>query len=112
MVDGRQLIEDTRNIILEVSAGLDAQKGTFSDEQFAEFEMYIESAQKWVKLCRKKVWLRGKEGTDMAQRCLSAADRLQTSLDKPAVAIVAAADVSTQLESLARVISTKSQVLT
>lgn len=112
MTDGRQLIEDTRAIILEVAAGLDGLKGAFSDDEFAEFEMYLESAQKWVNLCRKKVWLRGKEGTDMAQGCLEAAERLQASLDDPEAAIDAMAEVSSKLESLARVISTKSQVLT
>jgi len=112
MTDGRQLIEDTRAIILEIAAGLDSLKEPFSDDEFAEFEMYLESAQKWVKLCRKKVWLRGKEGTDMAQGCLEAAERLQASLDDPEAAIDAMAEVSSKLESLARVISTKSQVLT
>ena len=112
MADGRQLIENTRSIILEVTTGLDGHRDAYSDEEFTEFGMYLESAQKWVKLCRKKVWLRSKEGTDRAQRCLNAANRLQSSLDEPAAAIDAAADISTQLESLARIISTKSQVLT
>ena len=112
MTDGRQLIEDTRSIVLAVCAGLDGRKDTFSDEELAEFQMYLESAQKWVKLCRKKVWLRSREGSERAQRCLDAANKLQASLDQPTAAIDAAADVSTRLESLARVISTKSQVLT
>ena len=37
MTDGRQLIEDTRSIVLEVCAGLDGRKDTFSDEELAEF---------------------------------------------------------------------------
>ncbi len=112
MADGRQLIEDTRAVILEVANGCDALRDTFTDEEIAEFEVYLEAAQKWVKLCRRKVWLRSQEGTEMAQRCLDAARRLQTSLGDPPAAVDAMAEVSSNLESLARVIATKSQVLT
>jgi len=112
MADGRQLIEDTRAIILDVAGGLDGFKDTMSDDQFAEFEMYVESAQKWVKICRKKVWLRSQEGTDRAQRCFDAAQRLDASQDQPTAALDAAGDLAAQLESLARVLATKSQVLT
>ena len=112
MADGRQHIEDTRAIILEAAGGLDGFKDSMSDDQFAEFEMYMESTQKWVKMCRKKVWLRGKEGTDRAQRCLDSAQQLQASQDQPVAAVEAAGDLAAQLESLARVLATKSQVLT
>jgi hypothetical protein len=112
MADGRQLIEDTRNIILEIEGRRNDVEGSFSGDEFTEFTLYIESALKWVELCRRKVWLRGKEGTDMAQECLVAANELAASLENPAAAVDAAADVSAQLEALARVISTKSQVLT
>lgn len=112
MADGRQHIEDTRAIILEVAAGMDRIKETMSDDEFAEFEMYINSAQDWVKSCRRKVWLRGQEGTARAQRCLDTAQELQASLDQPAKAVDAAGDLSVQLESLARILATKSQVLT
>lgn len=111
MADGRQHIEDTRTIILEVAGGLDGYKNTMSEDQFAEFELYTESAQKWVKLCRRKVWLRGQEGTAVAQRCLNSANELRTAND-PETAIEAMAEVSAKLESLARLLSTKSQVLT
>lgn len=112
MADGRQHIEDTRTIILEVAAGLDGFKGTMSADEFAEFEIYMTDAQKWVKMCRRKVWLRGKEGTDKAQRCLDTAQELQASLDQPAQAVDAAGDLSALLESLARILATKSQTLT
>ena len=112
MADGRQIIEDTRTIILDVANQKDGLKDTFSDSQFTEFEHYVNEAQKWVGMCRRKVWLRGKEGTDRAQRCLDSAQALQSSLDQPAVAVDAAGDLSAQLESLARIVSTKSQTLT
>jgi hypothetical protein len=112
MADGRQHIEDTRAIILEAAAGLDDLKGTFSEDEFDEFETYLESAQKWVELCRRKVWLRGQEGTAMAQGCLDSANQLQAAIKEPDDAIEAVAEVSYRLESLARVLSTKSQVLT
>ena len=112
MADGRQHIEDTRAIILEVAAGLDGLKGTMSEGEHAEFEIYMADAQKWVNMCRRKVWLRGQEGTEKAQRCLDTAQVLQASLDQPAEAVDAAGDLSAQLESLARILATKSQVLT
>jgi hypothetical protein len=112
MADGRQHIEDTYGIISDLAGRLDGLKGAFSGDEYAEFEMYLESAQKWVKLCRGKVWLRGKEGTEKAQQCLDAANEIQPSLDDPAAAIDSLADLSTRLESLARVVATKSQVMT
>ena len=112
MADGRQHIEDTRAIILEVAAGMDGIMETMSDDEYTEFEMYINSAQDWVESCRKKVWLRGQEGTAKAQRCLDTAQELQGSLHQPTKAVDAAGDLSAQLESLARVLATKSQTLT
>jgi hypothetical protein len=112
MADGREHIEDSYAIILDVASRLDGQKGSYSDDEFAELGRYVEAAQKWVGLCRKKVWLRGSEGTERAQKCLGSAQKLQAGLDQPSVAVDAAGDLAAQLESLARVIATKSQVLT
>jgi hypothetical protein len=112
MADGRDIIEQVHAIIQEVSGRLAGLKPTFSDQELAEFTGYIESSQKWLKLCRKKVWLRGAEGTGMAQVCLDKATQLRDSLSDPCPANVAAAALSQQLESLARVISTKAQILT
>ena len=112
VADGRQHIEDTTAIIEEVSARLGDLKDGYSADQLAELEMYLESAQKWVKLCRRKVWLRGQEGTAMAQGCLDSANQLQAAMKEPDDAIEAVAELSYKLESLARVLSTKSQVLT
>jgi hypothetical protein len=112
VADGRDHIEDTNTIIQRVAGQLGGLGDTYSADQLDEFEMYLESAQKWVKLCRRKVWLRGQEGTAMAQGCLNSANQLQAAIKEPEDAIEALADVSYKLESLARVLSTKSQVLT
>lgn len=112
VADGRDLIEETVVIIGQLVEKLPAVKPHYSDEEFKELESYLESAGKWVAACRKKVWLRGKEGTDMAQKCLDVAKHLQEVLDKPAAALETAADLAYQLENLARVIATKSQVMT
>ncbi len=112
MADGRDLIEETVALIGQIAEQLPAVKSHYSDAEYEELQSYLESAGKWADSCRKKVWLRGKEGTDMAQQCLNAARELQGSLDKPAVALEAAASLSFQLENLARVIATKSQVMT
>ena len=112
MADGRSIIEEVYGIIQEVSNGLGDLEGVFSDEAFSELERYVESSRKWVKLCRKKVWLRGKQGTKMAQGCLDAANEFKAALDDPPAANEAAAGLSQQLEVLARLIATKAQVLT
>jgi hypothetical protein len=48
----------------------------------------------------------------MAQACLDAANTLLAGLAAPEVAMEAASDLAYRLESLARLLSTKSQVLT
>jgi hypothetical protein len=112
MADGRDLIEETYQIVTEIAGKMDELKDPFPEETFSEFEWEIEASVKWAKLCRRKVWLRGAEGTQMAQGCLTAARKLQGVLDDPPAAVEAATDLSLQLETLARVIATKSQVLT
>jgi len=112
MADGRSIIEEVYGIIQEVSNGPDDLKGAFSDEAFSELDGYVGLSKKWVKLCRKKVWLRGKQGTDMAQGCLDAAIKFKASLDNSSAANDAGANLAQQLEALARLIATKSQVLT
>ncbi len=112
MADGRDIIEEVYGIVKEVSGEFGDLKGPFSDEEFSEFEGYIASAMKWVKLCRRKIWLRGKQGTDMARECLDAANQLKVALDDPPAAKEAAADLAQRLEALARLVATKAQVLT
>jgi hypothetical protein len=112
VADGRDHIEDTYSIIQEVSGQLGDLTNEYSADELAEFEMYLESAQKWVQLCRRKVWLRGQQGTSMALGCLESAQRLQTDINAPEAGIDTMAELSSKLESLARLLATKSQVLT
>jgi hypothetical protein len=112
MADGRDLIEEAYNIIKETSDALPNFKASFRAEAFAEFEGVVGSALKWVKLCRGKVWLRGHEGTALAQDCLEAAQHFKAALNDPSAAIEAVGDLSSQLEQLAKIIATKVQVLT
>lgn len=112
MADGREIIEEVYRIVSEISDGLPALKGSLPSETWSELEWEMQSATKWVGMCRDKVWLRGKQGTDMAQTCLDAARKLQASLHNPSTVLEAAAGLSTELETLARVIASKVQVLT
>lgn len=112
MADGRDIIEEVRLIIMDLSGKTGDLEATYPESTLEELKSYLEEADKWVKLCRKKVWLRGLEGTEKAQACLDVANRLQDSLDQPGVAVDAAADLAGKLDSLARLIATKAQVLT
>ncbi len=112
MADGRQMIEEVYKTITGISERLEELKGNFSEDAFAEFEGAIESCLKWGKLCRGKVWLRTAEGTDRAQGCFDAAERLMAGLDNPETAGAEADDLAAQLESLARILATKSQIIT
>jgi hypothetical protein len=112
VADGRELIEQIVVILGEVPAQVKAVAGGYSADQRIELDEILAGATKWVGMCRKKQWLRGVEGTGMAQGCLDAAQRLQNSLADPATAIDEAADLSSQLERLARLVATKSTVMT
>ena len=112
MADGREIIEEAYKIITGISHGLGELKGIYSEEAFAEFEESIGSCVKWAKLCRNKVWLRTGEGIERAQPCLDAANRLKANVANPDAANDAASDLSSQLETLARIIATKAQVIT
>ena len=112
MTDGREIIEEAYKVIMGVSGGLGDLKGSYSEEAFVEFEESIGSCVKWAKLCRNKVWLRTGEGIERAQPCLDAANRLKANVANPDAANDAASDLSSQLETLARIIATKAQVIT
>ena len=112
MADGREIIEETYKIVVAISDGLGDLKPTYPEELFGGLEGSTASCLKWAKLCRGKVWLRSAEGTGLAQGCLDVAKELKANLGQPAAASEAAAALSSQLESLARLIATKAQVLT
>jgi hypothetical protein len=108
MADGRQIINETYKIIKEVSEELQGQKDNHSED----LEKDVGICLKWVQKCQNKVWLRSKEGTDLAQGCRDEAERLKENLTDASVAIEAALDLSMQLESLAKIIASKATVLT
>lgn len=112
MADGRELIEQAYQIITELASKGDSLVKDLADDQADEFKTEMDAAVKWVKLCRDKVWLRGKQGTDMAQECLESANRLKAAIADPAAMVEAVADLSLRLETLARLIASKVQVLT
>ena len=112
MADGRELIEQAYQIITELASKGDSLVKDLADDQADEFKTEMDAAVKWVKLCRDKVWLRGKQGTDMAQECLESANRIKAAIADPAAMVEAVADLSLRLETLARLIASKVQVLT
>lgn len=112
MSDGRQIIDETYNILKEVPSALESHKAAYEGEAFETLRGTIESSTEWAKKCRNKVWLRSKEGTDLAQGCLDYAKEVSSSLDKPDKATDAAYSLLYKLESLAKIIATKASVMT
>jgi hypothetical protein len=120
MADGRELIEETYQIIINLTGNVGNIVNGLSADEAVEFKSELEAAMKWVKLCRDKVWLRGKQGTDMAQDCLDSAKRLEViavsnssgEAADAGAAVEGVADLSLRLETLARLIASKVQVLT
>jgi hypothetical protein len=108
MNDGRQIINETYKIIKEVIGELEGQR----DNHFEELNKDVGVCLKWAQKCQNKVWLRSKEGTDLAQGCKDEAEKLKKHLNDGSVAIEAALDLSMQLESLAKIIANKATVLT
>jgi hypothetical protein len=108
MSDGRQIINETYKIIKEVSEELEGQK----DNRFEDLKKDVGVCLKWAQKCQNKVWLRSKEGTDLAQGCRDEAEKLKKHLTDASVAPEAALDLSMQLESLAKIIASKATVLT
>jgi len=106
MEDGRQIIAETYKVIKTLAEEMEKQKTD------PDLEKYIESSLTWAKKCLNKVWLRSKDGTDLARGCLSAANDLKDKLDDQAAALDAAVNLSVQLESLARTIASKASVMT
>ena len=112
MSDGRQIIDETYNILKEVPAALESQKAAYEGGVYETLRGTVESSLEWAKKCRNKVWLRSKEGTDLAQGCLDYAKELSSSLGQPEKATDAAYSLLYKLEGLAKIISTKASVMT
>ena len=112
MADGRQIINETNKIVKEVSEKLEAVKGKYSEEDFSTLKADVDASLKWVKKCKNKVWLRSKEGTDLARGCLKEAEKLKGGLEDVSTTREAATSLSMQLESLAKIIASKASVMT
>lgn len=111
MSDGREIIDETYKTAKSIAESLEGLKGSYSDEHYTELSETIAGAVEWAKKCRNKVWLRSKEGTDLAQGCFDSANALKDELGT-AAALDGAASLNYKLESLAKVIATKASVMT
>jgi hypothetical protein len=112
MSDGRDIINQAYKTVREISKNLDEVKKNFSEKESENFENEVKECVDWAKKCRNKVWLRSKEGADMAQGCLDAVLEIEKSLDSGGGALSAAEFAKFKLESLAKVIATKASVMT
>ncbi len=112
MSDGRDVINQTYKAVKEISTNMEAVRSKFSDQEFESFKIEITECVTWAKKCRNKVWLRSKEGTDLAQGCLNAVEAIETEIQNGAEGLQAAETAKFKLESLAKVISTKASVMT
>lgn len=112
MEDGRKIIDETYQVIKGIADGLDEKKQNYSEEVFSGLEQDINDSLNWAKKCRNKVWLRSKEGTDLATGCLEAAKQLQENLENTNAAADAASSLLLKLEALAKIIATKASVMT
>ena len=112
MEDGRQVISETYKVIRGIVEGLEQVKKDSPETSFTEVEKYIESSLGWAKKCLNKVWLRSSEGTQLAKGCLDVANELKAKATNPASALEEAINLSSLLESLAKIIATKASVMT
>lgn len=111
MSDGREIIDETYKLVKGTLESLEGFKESYSEEHYAELLETITGSVEWAKKCRNKVWLRSKEGTDLAQGCLNAAVALNEVMGK-SESLDGAASLNYKLESLAKVIATKASVMT
>lgn len=112
MDDGRVIIDETYKIIKVIADGLEEKKGNYSDSLFTSLKKDVEDSLTWAKKCRNKVWLRSKEGTDMAQECFNAANTLKEKLDSSETLSDESYALVLKLENLSKIIATKASVMT
>lgn len=112
MDDGRVIIDETYKIIKGIADNLEEKKGSFAESAFASLKKDVEDSLSWAKKCRNKVWLRSKEGTDMAQGCFDAANALKEKLDNAVTLSDESFALVLKLENLAKIIATKASVMT
>jgi DNA polymerase III sliding clamp (beta) subunit (PCNA family) len=112
MSDGRDIITITYKTVKEISSELDSRREVFTESNFNELKKEVDESLNWAKKCRNKVWLRSKEGTDLAQGCLNVVNELKENMDDGSKAAELAFNLKYKLESLAKIISTKASVMT
>lgn len=112
MDDGRVIIDETYKIIKGIADTLEEKKDNYSVEVFTSLKNDVNESLNWAKKCRNKVWLRSKEGTDLAQGCLDAANQLNGKLESNEVLSDESYALFMKLESLAKIIATKASVMT
>lgn len=112
MSDGRDIINQAYSTLKEIADVMDLAKENFSDKNFQEYKKEFDESLAWAKKCRNKVWLRSKEGTDLAQGCLDAINELKENTDDENKAVQLSFNVKYKLESLAKIIATKASVMT
>ncbi len=112
MSDGRQIIDEVYRVVKGISEKMETKKSIYPDDVFASTTQDVEASLTWAKKCRNKVWLRSKEGTDLAAGCLNAANGLKEKLDDTSSAPGAASELLIKLETLAKIIATKASVMT
>lgn len=111
MDDGRELIKEAYGIINSINEGLAEIKSNFAGDDFGTFASAIKNGLDWAKKCQNKVWLRSKEGTEMASVVLEAARRLQDNLNTPQVNSKAV-DFSEKVQHLGRELQHKVSFMT
>lgn len=112
MDDGRVIIDETYKIIKGIADTLEGKKDNFTEDIFKSLKNDVNESLNWAKKCRNKVWLRSKEGTDLAQGCLDAANQLNNKLENNEVLSNESYALLMKLESLAKIIATKASVMT
>ena len=112
MSDGREIINETYKKIKAIAEDVEARKAEFSESDYQRLEKEVTSSLDWAKKCRNKVWLRSKEGTDLAQGCLDAALTLESGLESKEGFWDASSSLLYKLENLAKIIATKASVMT
>jgi len=112
MADGRDVVSETYEVIRGIVKELDQNKDSYTADDVAALEDYVGTSLVWVKKCRGKVWLRSKEGTDLANVSLAAANLLKESLGDPSAAKDAARDLFFQTETLGKKVASKAAIVT
>lgn len=103
VIDGRDYIEECYAKIKEISERLTSEEAGSALSQTAA------NALEWTKKCRKKVWLRTKEGMDLAKGVLDAARAIPDGGDGFDAALETYLD---KVRELAKIVSYRVAIIT